>query len=133
MSGSVRRKRRPGGYRRHPFHTSFGLAAALVTIGLYWLLYQSTNWNPYGVWIFVISVTTFGMFALDKGLSKVGNLRIPEIILHLFTLLGGFPGQFLGLFLVGHKRNFQKHPMFPVVLIISIMIHGILTYYWFYS
>ena len=71
------------------------------------------------------------MFGIDKGLAKADQARIPEAVLHMFTLLGGFPGQFLGRIVFRHKTNFQKHPSFTIVLIISIVIYGILGYFLF--
>ena len=115
--------------RRRPHHYGFGIAAVLVTAGLYWWLYQATAWSPYGIWIAALSLTTGVMFVLDKVLSKTGETRIPELILHLFTLAGGFPGQFLGRVIARHKTNFRKHPSFAIVFIASLVIHGLLIAY----
>jgi uncharacterized membrane protein YsdA (DUF1294 family) len=125
------RKRRRSGFERRPYHYGFGIPVILATVVLYWLFYQMTTWNPYFVWIAALSVTTAGMFILDKVLSKVGNTRIPELLLHLFSLAGGFPGQMIGMGL-GHKSNLQKHPTFLLVLFVSLVIHGLLYLYWFF-
>ncbi len=117
--------------KRNPYHfwpAIVGLLAAAVFIVALILL---TNWHLYFVWIASFSLVTFAMFGIDKGLAKADTARIPEAVLHLFTLLGGFPGQFLGRIVFHHKANFRKHPSFTIVLIISIVIYGILGYFLF--
>ncbi len=69
-----------------------------------------------------MSVTTFALFGVDKALAKAGRGRIPEIVLHAFTLLGGFPGQLLGRLIFRHKINFSRHPAFNIVLAVSALL-----------
>ena len=78
-----------------------------------------------------LSATTFMMFVVDKILSKVGPKRIPEVVLHIFTFAGGFPGQWFGRLVARHKINSREHLLFRIVLIISIFFHLVLFYYWF--
>jgi len=131
MSRRVPAGRQVNMFRRRPHHYGFGVAAVLATAGLYWWLYQATTWNPYWIWIAALSLTTGVMFLLDKLLSKTAETRIPELILHLFTLAGGFPGQLLGRVVARHKTNFRKHPSFAIVFIASLVIHVLLIAYWF--
>jgi len=120
-----------GAYRRRPYHYGFSILAGLTAAVLYWFLYQTTILNPYVVWLIALSITTCAMFWVDKMLAKVGSSRIPEVVLHIFTLAGGFPGQWFGRFSARHKINSQKHPLFRIILIVSILVHGGLIYYWF--
>ena len=109
-------------YRRHRYQfnaTIISLAAALLLFGV---LYIITHWNAYILWILSFSIVTFSLFGMDKSLSKTERTRIPESVLHLFTLLGGFPGQILGRIVFHHKTNFKRHPSFTIVLVISIVI-----------
>jgi uncharacterized membrane protein YsdA (DUF1294 family) len=109
-------------YRRHRYQfnaTIISLAAALLLFGV---LYIITYWNPYILWILSFSIVIFSLFGIDKSLSKTERTRIPESVLHLFTLLGGFPGQILGRIVFHHKTNFKRHPSFTIVLAISIVI-----------
>jgi len=109
-------------YRRHRYQfnaTIISLAAALL---LFEALYIITHWNAYVLWILSFSIVTFSLFGIDKSLSKTERTRIPESVLHLFTLLGGFPGQILGRIVFHHKTNFKRHPSFTIVLVISIVI-----------
>jgi uncharacterized membrane protein YsdA (DUF1294 family) len=114
------------------YYVGFGLVSVAMMVLLYPLFYNSTDWNPYAVWIMALSITTFLMYGLDKLLSKIGNVRTPELILHLLAILGGFPGGWLGRAVWRHKTNVTKHPWFPIVLVISTAGHTLLTYYWFF-
>jgi uncharacterized membrane protein YsdA (DUF1294 family) len=100
---------------------------------LYPYLYNHTDWNPYAVWIAAWTVTTFFMYGLDKLLSRIGNVRTPEFILNLLAMLGGFPGGWLGMVLFRHKANVRKHVWILIVLVLSTVGHGLLTYYWFFA
>lgn len=113
------------------YYVGFGLVSIAMVGLLYRFIYTNTVWNPYAVWIAALTVTTFAMYGFDKLLSKIGNVRTPEIILHLLAILGGFPGGWLGLILLRHKTNFSKHVWIWVILILSAVGHGLLTYYWF--
>ena len=114
------------------YYISFGLGSAAMAASLYFLIYHNTTWNPYAVWIAAFSITTFVMYGLDKLLSKTMTVRTPEFVLHALAILGGFPGGWLGMFLFSHKTNIQKHPWFWIVLALSTIGHGLLTYYWFF-
>lgn len=120
-----------GAYRRRPYHYGFIILAALMAAGLYWFLYLASTLNPYAVWLIALSITTGAMFLVDKMLAKLGSARIPEVVLHIFTFAGGFPGQWLGRVVARHKINSREHPLFRIVLIISIVFHLVLIYYWF--
>jgi uncharacterized membrane protein YsdA (DUF1294 family) len=132
MSGA-RGSRGRGGFRRRPYHVGFGLLAVVVTAVLFGFLYLATTWHPYLIWILALSAITFGLMVLDKLLAKSGDTRIPEVIFHIFTLLGGFLGQFVGRIVAKHKTNLSRHPAFFIVFVVSAIIHGLLAYYWFFS
>lgn len=132
MSNVTGYKGRRGNFRRRPYHVAFGILALVVTAVVFGILYLLTAWHPYWSWILALSVTTFGLILLDKILAKAGNTRIPEVVLHLCTLLGGFPGQLIARVLVRHKTNVSRHPTFLIVLVVSALIHGLLAYYWFF-
>jgi len=51
------------------------------------------------------SVVTFVVYGIDKAAAKRGRARVPESILHLLALLGGWPGALLGMALFRHKRR----------------------------
>jgi len=63
-----------------------------------------TSWTlpmAYGV----LSVATFLLYARDKSAAIKGHWRTPENTLHVFSLLGGWPGAWLGQALLRHKSR----------------------------
>jgi len=47
------------------------------------------------IWMIAINITTFILLIVDKNLAKaLKNLRIPEILLHIYTLFWGNWGHF---------------------------------------
>lgn len=113
------------------YYFSFGLLGIALGGSLYYWFFNNTALNPYALWVAAWSVSTFVMYGLDKGFSKVSQARAPELILHLLAAVGGFPGGWLGRFLFNHKTNVRKHPAFLIVLFLSTVGHGLLTWYWF--
>jgi uncharacterized membrane protein YsdA (DUF1294 family) len=117
-----------GYYHRHSYQITACLLAGLVTAVFFVLFFCVTDWHPYLIWILAVSITTFGMIGLDKGLAKTEFPRIPESTLHIFTVLGGAPGQWLGRTIFHHKVNFAGNPNFRTVLWIGLIIHSILIF-----
>lgn len=52
-----------------------------------------------------MSLVTFVLYAMDKGAAERGDRRIPENRLHLFDLLGGWPGALIAQQLFRHKTR----------------------------
>src|SRR5512144_3100520 len=72
--------------------------ALLPTLGLAWS------------WIFGVSVASFFTYGYDKTIAGRNVTRVPEVVLHLLTLLGGTLGSFLGMQIFRHKtqkKSFQ--------------------------
>ena len=115
--------------RRHPANYLFSILALALTAGFTWYLWRLTSWNLYLIYLAAVNIVTFGLFGLDKGLSKAGIIRIPEWVLHAFTLAGGFVGQFLGRRVFHHKTNRQEHPLFDLVLIAGALLTAVLFYF----
>jgi uncharacterized membrane protein YsdA (DUF1294 family) len=78
-------------------------------------------WHIYLIWLGIASIITFIIYGIDKVLAKTNGYRIPELVLHLLTLSGGFPGGWLGRVIFRHKT--QKS-FFTFVLVISTAIHS---------
>ena len=76
-----------------------------------------------GVYI-VVSLLTFGLYAKDKSAALSGNWRISESTLHLFSLIGGWPGAAIAQSQLRHK---SKKTSFRAVYWITVVINcGIL-------
>lgn len=119
---------------RRRTHYNATLVGLLVTAVLFGLLSFTTKWPYYLNWLLSLSVTTFILFGMDKGLAVANQKRVPEIVLHLFTLLGGFLGQFFGRIMFRHKISRAKSLAFNGVLVISLILHaGLIYLFYFYQ
>jgi uncharacterized membrane protein YsdA (DUF1294 family) len=74
----------------------------------------------------IASGITFLLYGFDKAQSKNGGWRVPELVLHVFALAGGFPGGWLGRAIFHHKT---KKVLFVFVLAVSTVIHLALVYW----
>lgn len=106
----------------------FGILGLLGAAVLFVLLITSTNWPWLVSWMIAASVAAFVFYGIDKGLSKTNARRIPELILHLMSLLGGFVGALLGMLVFRHKTNFREHPLFIPIMVVSAVLWGFLLY-----
>jgi uncharacterized membrane protein YsdA (DUF1294 family) len=55
----------------------------------------------------MLSIATFFVYAIDKKAARNGQWRIPESLLHLLALLGGWPGALAAQSILRHKLH--KH------------------------
>jgi uncharacterized membrane protein YsdA (DUF1294 family) len=84
------------------------------------------DWQFYWIWLAIASVLTFLLYGFDKAQSKKRGWRVPEVILHVLALSGGFPGGWAGRSVFRHKT--QKG-FFVFVLVVSTAIH-LGLWYW---
>ncbi len=72
-------------------------------------------------WIFGVSLVAFFTYGYDKAIAGRDATRVPEIVLHALTLLGGTFGSFLGMQIFRHKtqkKSFQT--VFWAIVIVQI-------------
>ena len=108
----------------------FGLLGTALGVIPFLLLYASTGWNPYALWLAAWSLSAFLLYGFDKALSKTGTLRAPELVLNLLAVVGGFPGCWGGMLAFHHKSNRQRHPVIWLILIASTIGHAVLFTFW---
>jgi len=108
----------PKGLRK-PRKFFLGLAV-LLTLGAGVAIWRATRWNPYVIAMVSLSVVNFLFYGFDKLTAKFEKQRIPEVVLHALSLLGGFAGGWAGRSVFRHKT--QKRS-FLVVLVISTVLH----------
>jgi len=98
-------------------------------LGLSALTVVGVAWHWYGVPTKVagayasLSVISFVLYAWDKGASGAKHQRTPEATLHLWSLLGGWPGALLAQHFLRHKSrktSFQK--VFWVTVFFNIAV-----------
>jgi len=79
-------------------------------------------------WWLSWGLVTFGLYGYDKAQAKMGGGRVPEIVIHAFTMGGGFLGAWAGRFLFHHKT---RKPLFLIILLTSTGIWLGLGYVYF--
>jgi uncharacterized membrane protein YsdA (DUF1294 family) len=79
------------------------------------------------IWLLAASFITFSLYGFDKAQSKrKGAWRVPENVLHILALSGGFVGGWIGRSLFHHKT---KKGIFLFVLIIATIIHATIIWW----
>lgn len=74
-------------------------------------------------WIIGVSLASFFTYGYDKAIAGRNVTRVPEVVLHALTLLGGTLGSFLGMQLFRHKtqkKSFQT--VFWAIVIVQIIV-----------
>ena len=112
------------------YYLVFGLLSIAVGGLAYYLIFTSTTWNPYLVWLLAWSIAAFVLYGVDKGLAKARGARVPEAILNVLATMGGFAGAWLGMAVFRHKSNYRKHPLIWAILTLSTAGHAALIYLW---
>jgi uncharacterized membrane protein YsdA (DUF1294 family) len=98
----------------------FGGGALALGLGAILLLMWGVGVNWYLAWILAWSVVTFAFYGYDKHQAVAHRLRVPEIVLHLLALIGGFLGGWAGRAYFHHKT---RKPVFLVVLIVATILN----------
>ncbi|OGT58306.1 MAG: hypothetical protein A3E01_19610 [Gammaproteobacteria bacterium RIFCSPHIGHO2_12_FULL_63_22] len=83
---------------------AYGMAlAGLGAVTVLLLAGQLPTFVAVGFW--ALSVVSVIAYALDKSAAQRGGRRISESSLHLFSLLGGWPGALIGQQVFRHKTK----------------------------
>ena len=98
------------------------VVAGALSVGL------GLHWMPAAV--LGMSVATFVLYGFDKRRAGTNKGRVPEAVLHLFTLAGGSPGALLGQQLFRHKT--RKVP-FQVVFWLTVALQVAVIVYVFWT
>lgn len=106
--------------RRNPYFawTTMIVVACVV---LFAAARMSVPWPPWLSWLVTINAVGFVVWATDKKQARRGGTRVPELVLHATTLVGGVVGAGLGMLMLRHKT---KHVDFWMMLAVSAALHG---------
>ena len=70
-------------------------------------------------WMLVVSGVAFIAHGRDKRAAIKGTRRTPEARLHLYELLGGWPGALLGMTLFRHKTRKFSYLLVTAVIVVA--------------
>ena len=80
-----------------------------------------------GLYLLLINIITFALYAIDKLNAKTKSWRISERMLIVFAVAGGSVGALLGMYICRHKTRKPKFKFgVPAILVVQI----ILIVYW---
>lgn len=105
---------------RYRSRNSYALLALALGAGLFALLALLTPLTPYLAWLAAWSAVAFGFFGYDKAQAQRQGWRVPELVLHGLSLVGGFAGALAGMLLFRHKT---RHGVFWLVVALSAALH----------
>jgi uncharacterized membrane protein YsdA (DUF1294 family)/cold shock CspA family protein len=101
----------------------------LVTLALFFtaviggLVYSGSVPLPFFLIYLIASLITFTRYYFDKKAAQSDTSRTPEISLHTWSLIGGWPGALIAQRILHHKsrkKSFQKKYWATVVINISV-------------
>lgn len=73
--------------------------------------------------IYVFSLLTFVLFAMDKHFAIYNKTRVPELLLLLFSFLGGAFGALCSMMFFRHKTRHTKFLIcIPVILLLQVTV-----------
>ena len=95
----------------------FGLASLLVLGAL-------AHVGVLPRWLFVLDAGFSGvllcLYAFDKAAARRHDHRVPEVLLHMSSLLGGWPGAAIGQQMFRHKRQKMR---FLIVYWLTVLLN----------
>ena len=100
---------------RSPYQT-FGWIAVAAILLLALIIYYLTGWGLLWIWLAAVNLLTFVAYGYDKAQARSDGMRIPEIVLHILAIAGGFVGGWIGMFAFRPKT---RKPIFKVILALS--------------
>jgi len=95
------------------------IVAAVLALIINALIPQGLGWS----WIIGVNLASFFTYGYDKSIAGRGVMRVPEVVLHLLTALGGTIGSFVGMQIFRHKtrkKSFQL--VFWAIVAVQIVV-----------
>lgn len=113
--------------RLKPMNSKRGFA---FTVGFFVFLVSATAIGKLPIQVLVIyvlaSLITFVAYAVDKSAAKRNRWRTKESTLHLFGLIGGWPGALLAQSLLRHK---SKKTEFKLTFWVTVVVNVVAILY----
>ncbi|WP_300464889.1 DUF1294 domain-containing protein [Desulfobacula sp.] len=97
----------------------------LFGLYVYFVLQQKLSFHPLAIYA-GMSLLTIRAYSRDKRAARLGTWRTSELRLHIFEMLGGWPGALLAQRCYRHKSRKIKY---QIIFWLIITSHGVLWYY----
>ena len=87
------------------FHAALALGLGLAGTVVWLIIFRHAfEWyQPLAGWLAAINLTAFGYYGYDKACARRSARRVPEVVLHGLSLVGGSLGAFAAMRLFRHK------------------------------
>jgi len=92
----------PGAMEQSPIVVYGVIGIATALLGML-VLFLFAKVHILLAWFLSVSAVTFVLYGFDKARAKTGGFRVPEMVLHGLSLLGGSPGALAGQKVFHHK------------------------------
>ena len=107
----------------------YGLMSAALVLTFFLPLRAGLELPLYASWVGAAGLATFALYGLDKRMARNGRRpRVPECVLNLLGLAGGFLGAWLGRAVFRHKTNPREHGDMYIILVVGTLAHVALIF-----
>ncbi len=117
------------------YHVAVALGLALLgMLALWWGLSMRSDWQHWlACWLVAVNVVAFGYYGYDKGRARFSRSRVPEVVLHGLSAVGGSVGSFLAMQTFRHKtiKGSFRLLFWIIVLLQLTLILWIIKLVWF--
>jgi uncharacterized membrane protein YsdA (DUF1294 family) len=117
------------------YHAAVGLGLALMfALALWGGLSRQWNWlHLLACWLVAINVVAFGYYGFDKGRARSSGARVPEVVLHGLSAVGGSVGAFVAMQTFRHKtiKGSFRLLFWCIVLLQVALIAWVVRLVWF--
>ncbi|MCB9831345.1 MAG: DUF1294 domain-containing protein [Planctomycetes bacterium] len=94
----------------------FLLVFSLPALALAAVLALVLDWHWLGAWLLAANLSALMLWAFDKIQARRGGWRVPELALHLMSILGATPAAFIGMKFLRHKTMKMHFRIFYALL-----------------
>ncbi len=117
------------------FHFTVALVSVLVlAVALWYFLGSKLGWLPILLsWFLSISAVSFLEYGYDKLRAKRQECRVPEVVLHTLSALGGSIGAWVGMITFRHKtiKGSFRILFWSIVVLQALLIAWVVkSLYW---
>lgn len=91
------------------------LFVAILCVPIFYCSQRYLNLPLIYHYLITINIATFIIFGLDKFAAIGKSERVPEIVLYMMSVIGGFFGSFAGMLFFRHKTRKISFYLIPLI------------------